>query len=692
MGDVAGALWGGYLVPQLRGLQPGPAPQDLARARHQLGDEDNPRQATFKGPSTVTTRRLWVSSTFFEQPIVLIITLSGAINSAPFKYFQAVTATPLPRPRGISADLARILFGPHAEQIHEPWKSLFSDPRFSFQEGLSPHERTALSYERLRLVNEFVADPIGLASDIESLTAMHEWAGVVDAGMATIASIHWNLHIGSLVDHDTDGWDLSAYARMDRIGTFLCTELDHGNDAASLETTATFDRETSGFVLDTPTPGACKWMPNTSSTGGAKNAVVAARLVVDHIDHGVFLFLTPLTDSAGHHYPGVEVRPLPQTASAPVDHCATHFHQVRLPFEALLQGEHGRLSRDGTFTSSLGNPRKRFLQSVRRVHTGKLCMTAYSLGVTRHALAVTMQHSHRRLTSGMTTGRKVSLIEHRSHHAPLMAAVATTYAATLLHRDVVRQWTGGAGAEQEETERLAAVAKAWITWQARSVMTECRERCGAQGLLLSNGIAFQLAANEGTITAEGDNRVIWVKAAGEMLLGGFTPAPPSETPPAGRTLDDSAYLQDLLTDIERIWHSRARSRLRGGRRGDPLARWNGAVTPALNLVEAHVHRRAAQALLTAAGRPSDPQARAVLRCLHALFALRQVKAHSGDLLAAGRLTADHVQQLPDVEEAAVEALVPYSLQLTEAFAALEGFMGEHPMLRAPSPAVALAPA
>ncbi|MBW8703760.1 hypothetical protein MBT84_29615 [Streptomyces sp. MBT84] len=309
MGDVAGALWGGYVAPELRGLQPGPAPQDLARARHQLGDEDDPRQATFKGPSTVTTRRLWVSSTFFEQPIVLIITLSGAINSAAFKYFQAVTATPLPRPRGISADLARILFGPHAEQIHEPWKSLFSDPRFSFQEGLSPRERTALSYERLRLVNEFVADPIGLASDIESLTAMHEWAGVVDAGMATIASIHWNLHIGSLVDHDTDGWDLSAYARMDRIGTFLCTELDHGNDAASLETTATFDRETSGFILDTPTPGACKWMPNTSSTGGAKNAVVAARLVVDHIDHGVFLFLTPLTDSAGHHYPGVEVRP-----------------------------------------------------------------------------------------------------------------------------------------------------------------------------------------------------------------------------------------------------------------------------------------------------------------------------------------------------------------------------------------------
>ncbi|MFH9656939.1 acyl-CoA dehydrogenase [Streptomyces sp. NPDC017248] len=603
-----------------------------------------------------------------------------------------MTASQLPYIPGISAEFVRILFGPHAEQLHEPWRRLFDGPRFAFQEGLGPQERTALSYERLHFVNDALRDPVALASDIEALTAMHEWAGVVDPGMATIASIHWNLHLGSLLDHDPGGRDLHPYRWMERVGTFLCTELDHGNDAASLETTATFDRGTGGFVLDTPTPGACKWMPNTSGTGGAKNAVVAARLVVDGTDHGVFLFLTPLTDSEGRHYAGVEVRPLPQTASAPVDHCATSFHGVRLPFEAMLQGEHGRLSRDGEFVSTLGNRRKRFLASVRRVHAGKLCMSAYSLGVTRHALAVAMRHSHRRLTSGMTTGRKVSLIEHRSHHAPLLSAVATTYAATLLHREVVRRWTNGAEAEREETERLAAVAKAWITWQARTVMTECRERCGAQGLLLSNGIAYQLAANEGTITAEGDNRVIWVKAAGEMLMGGFTPAPPSEAPAAGRRLDDSGHLQELLGDIERIWHGRARGRLRGGRRGDPLARWNGTVTPALQLVEAHVHRLAAQALLDAVGKASDPQARVVLARLHRLFALRQVKAHSGDLLAAGHLTAEHIHHLPDAEEALMETLVPYALPLTDGFAVLEGVMDGHPVLGAAAPAAEKVPA
>ncbi|MFJ4950771.1 acyl-CoA dehydrogenase [Streptomyces sp. NPDC088760] len=605
--------------------------------------------------------------------------------------FQIVTDSQLHSLEGMTADFTRILFGPRAKQIHEPWRRLFDDPRFAFQEGLSSQERIALSYERLRFINEALTDPVGLSSDIESLTAMHEWAGVVDAGMATIASIHWNLHIGSLLDHDPGGRDLYPYARMETVGTFLCTELDHGNDAASLETTARFDPETSGFILDTPSPGACKWMPNTSGTGGAKNAVVAARLVVDDVDQGVFLFLVPLTDSAGRHYPGVDVRPLPQTASAPVDHCATSFHGVLLPFEALLQGEQGRLSRDGTFVSTLGNPRKRFLKSIQRVHAGKLCMSAYSLGVTRHALAVAMRHSHRRLTSGMTTGRKVSLIEHRSHHAPLLAAVATTYAATLLHRDVVQRWTSNGEAEHEEIERLAAVVKAWITWQARTVMTECRERCGAQGLLLSNGIAYQLAANEGTVTAEGDNRVIWVKAAGEMLTGGFTPTPPSEVPAGSRSLENSDHLQELLADVERIWHGRARSRLRSGRRGDPLARWNGTVTSALQLVEAHVHRLAAEALLGAVGKASDSQARAVLERLHRLFALRQVKAHSGDLLASGYITPDHIHQLLHTEEALIEALVPHALQLTEGFAVLDGVMGEHPMLHTAEAAAEMVP-
>ncbi len=554
---------------------------------------------------------------------------------------------------------------------------MFASDAFAFREGLTHRERTALSYERLRLVNAAVGDPRALVNDTTALTALHAWAGVVDAGMATLLSIHYNLFLGSLLDHDHAERDLTPYFR-DRVGTFLCTEQAHGNDASQLETTAVLDRVSGGFRLDTPNPGACKWMPNTSSIGGAKDAVVAARLLIDGTDEGVFLFLVPLSDQDGNHLPGVEVRQLPETASSPVDHCATSFHDVRLPITALLQGDHGRLGPDGRLISSLKAHRKRFLQSIGRVTAGKLCMSAYSLGVTRHALRAALGYADQRYTSGMTKGQRVPLLAYRSHHAPLLAGLATTYAATMLHRSTVRRWDQASAEDREDCERLTAMVKGWVTWQARAVMTECRERCGAQGLALANNIAGQLAANEGTITAEGDNLVIWVKAAGEMVMG-FTAAKASEIPPAERSLRDPRHLQDLLADVERIWQQRASTRLRRPATS-PLARWNSAVTPALKLVEAHAQRLAGEELHRAATQAAPALTRQLLGDLHGLFALRAITDHSGDLLAAGRLTADQLQELPDAIDDVIADLAPHALTLADGFAVPDELL-RSPMLQ-----------
>jgi alkylation response protein AidB-like acyl-CoA dehydrogenase len=202
----------------------------------------------------------------------------------------------------IDNDLPCLLFDGQPD-IHEPWQHLFSSEAFAFQEGLT--QRIELSYQRLRLVNAAVPDPKALARDAAALSALHEWAGVAGAGMATVLSIHYNLFLGGLLEHDHAGRDLDPYVRMEPLGTFLGTERSHGNDAPQLETTAAFDRDTGGFILHTPTPGATKWMPNTSDLGGPKDAVVAARLIINGTDHGVFLFLTPLTNAHGHHLPGV---------------------------------------------------------------------------------------------------------------------------------------------------------------------------------------------------------------------------------------------------------------------------------------------------------------------------------------------------------------------------------------------------
>lgn len=577
-------------------------------------------------------------------------------------------------------ELTHLLFDQQDRaRIHDTWRSLVSGKEFAYRPGLSPDERTALSYDRLRLVNDAVDNPEALASDPRLLASLHEWTGFVDGALGTLSGIHYNLFLGSFIDHDGYRHDLSEYVSMNRTGTFLCTELDHGNDAAAMETTATLDPATGGFLLDTPHPGAQKFMPNTSVIGGPKSALVAARLLVDGQDKGVFLFLVPLSDEMGH-LPGITVRALPPKLGSAIDHCLTSFDHVWLPREALLEAEHGQLSPDGTVTSSVGSRRKRFLRSIGRVTTGKLCMSAAAIGVSRTALAIAVRHAHRRHISGPKSGQTLPLAAHRSHHGRLLHALATGYAMTFLHRSVVTRWAEHTSADRAEVERLVAIAKGWITWQARDITIECRERCGAQGLFRVNGLSELQQDLESAVTAEGDNLVVWLKAGGEMLFG-HDPVERGHLGPLSpdQELADLAFLRGLLAEVESIWQARARAALREGPAGDPVGRWNEASTAALEVVSAHARLRAADAFLATAAQATQPTARFLLHSLCRLFLLKQIGEHTGDLLAEGLMTADHVRSLPKTIETVVADLAPHMTTLVEAFALPAEYLATIPL-------------
>ncbi|MFF5499788.1 acyl-CoA dehydrogenase [Streptomyces aquilus] len=541
----------------------------------------------------------------------------------------------------------------------------------------------ALSYERLRLINGTVDSPTALARDPQLLASLHEWTGVVDGALGTLAGIHYNLFLGSLLDHDdSERRQLGEFTSMRRTGTFLCTEMDYGNDAAALRTTCELDRTTNEFVLHTPTPGAGKFMPNTSLIGGPKSGVVAARLLVDGQDQGVFLFLTPLTDENGPR-PGVSIRPLPERVGSPVDHCLTTFDRVRLPREALLEGDHGRLTADAGLDSSLGNPRKRFLHSIQRVTWGKLCMSGAAVGVSRAALAIAVRRAHLRTISGPKVGTRVPLAAHRTHHSRLLRGVASTYAMTFLQRAVAARAVDHTEAEREEVERLIAIAKGWITWESREVAIECRERCGAAGLFPLNMLADITQNLEGTITAEGDNLVVWSKAAAEMVFGhqadqGALPSAPLEQQP----LTDLSFLRGLLAKVEQLWQVRARAALRGGPSGNPLARWNVASNAGIEMVRAHARLQAADAFIAVIERTAEPGARSLLEDLCRLFLLQELTPHTGDLLAEGWMAPTHVRELPVAVDLLMERLAPELPVLVEAFDLPEAFLARIPLANA----------
>ncbi|MFG3104733.1 acyl-CoA dehydrogenase [Streptomyces sp. NPDC048182] len=584
-----------------------------------------------------------------------------------------------------TSELTHQLFDGHERgHLHGTWRALIGDEVFRYRPGLTSDQRIAESYARLKLVNACLDSPVSLARDPRMLASLHEWTGVVDGALGTLAGIHYNLFLGSLLDHDGgEPRDLEEFTSMRRTGTFLCTEIDHGNDAAALQTTCELDRSTGGFVLNTPTPGAQKFMPNTSLIGGPKSGTVAARLLVDGVDHGVCLFLVALTDEDGPR-PGVFVRPLPERVGAPVDHCLTAFHQVRLPREALLEGEHGRLSEAG-FTSSVGNPRKRFLHAIQRVTWGKLCMSGAAVGLSRAALAIAVRRAHLRTISGPRAGVRVPLAAHRSHHGRLLKGVAATYAMTFLHRAVLARSVAHAPDEREEVERLIAIAKGWITWRSREVTVECRERCGAGGLFSLNVLADLTQNLEGTITAEGDNLVVWAKAAAEMIFGYQAPGAAAAAGAAGaageghRPLSELSHLRDLLAEVERLWQARARTALRTGPSGNPLARWNVASSAGIEMVRAHARLQAADAFLAAIAGTAWPQARALLEDLCRLFLLDELSGHTGDLLAENRMTPAQVRELPLAVDALMERLAPELALLVDAFDLPEAFLARVPL-------------
>ncbi|MFJ8884732.1 acyl-CoA dehydrogenase [Streptomyces sp. NPDC102402] len=583
-------------------------------------------------------------------------------------------------PPSTAEQLTGVLLGPEFRREHGFWQRLISTEPFRRPAGGTADERLELAYERLRILNRSLDSGARLASDPRALDALHAWLGPVDPALTTVAGIHYNLFLGSLLDHDCVGRrDLSDYLAMRRIGTFLCTEVAHGNNAAAMETTATYDRERDGFVLHTPNAGAQKFMPNTGPAGGAKSGLVAARLVADGGDHGVRLFLVPLTDDV-RPLPGVRVRQLPARMGSPVDHCLTSFDRLFVGRDALLgSGEPGE--DQGEFRTGPGDRRRRFLTSISRVTPGRISMSACAAGSARATLAVAVRYGGHRLISGTRGAPPVPVNAHRTHHGPLASAMAMVFAMSLLYRRAQERWEAGTDEEgRPDAARLVDVAKAWITWRAREVIVESRERCGAQALLENNGMTELVTGVEGAITAEGDNIALYAKAAADMLFaaGPCAEDGPDLDPHPG-DLADPRFLGRLLAGVQDIWFARARERAQRTSAADTLGRWNAASGPALRGVEAYAYRQAAEAYADARAALPEGAARERLGELERLFAVEWVARNSGDLLAAGFLRSDQVDALAESREELIGAVATHARDLADSFALPEELLADWPI-------------
>ena len=332
------------------------------------------------------------------------------------------------------------------------------------------------------------------------------------------------LQLGTARHHDKYLTDLVTGKLM---GCFAMTETGHGSNVQALGTVATYDAEAGEFVITTKEPEANKdYIGNAADH--AEIAVVFAQLEVAGEGHGVHAFVVPIRtrvgSGAGQPAPGVRIEDdgLKMGLNG-VDNGKLWFDQVRVPREALLN-RFAEVSEDGTYSSEIENPNRRFFTMLGTLVQGRVCVGGAGINASKVALAIAVRYALRRRQFEATSeDQEELLLDYGQHQRRLFPLLAHTYALHFAQEVVAGQchqvFSGEVDDEKfvRELESRAAGTKALGTWHATHTIQECREACGGAGYLAENRFTALKADTDVFTTFEGDNTVLLQLVAKGLL-------------------------------------------------------------------------------------------------------------------------------------------------------------------------------
>lgn len=180
--------------------------------------------------------------------------------------------------------------------------------------------------------------------------------GLLNPSAATLLGVHSVLFGRSLKQLGTEKHWMAYLEKSNRLEIFGCclmTEMGHGSNVPGLETTATYDRNTREFILNTPTLPAHKAFIG----GAAENAnygVVFANLVLNGEKLGVHAFIVELRRN-GQNLPGITTLDMGRKEGLNgIDNGYVKFDHVRIPYDNFLD-RHAEISLEGSYIKKKGN-------------------------------------------------------------------------------------------------------------------------------------------------------------------------------------------------------------------------------------------------------------------------------------------------------------------------------------------------
>ncbi|KAG7194164.1 fatty-acyl coenzyme A oxidase [Scheffersomyces spartinae] len=305
-------------------------------------------------------------------------------------------------------------------------------------------------------------------------------------------------------------------------GCFAMTELAHGSNVAGIETTATFDKESDEFVINTPHIGATKWWIG-GAAHSATHSSVYARLIVDGKDYGVKAFVVPLRDINHELNPGITVGDIgAKMGRDGIDNGWIQFSNVRIPRFFMLQ-KWCTVSRNGTVKMP---PLEQLSYSA--LLGGRVMMVNDSYRMTARVSTIALRYAigRRQFKAKESDALETQLLDYPLHQRRLLPYLAAAYvmAAGSYRIDQIINETTEAledavdNDDAKEIEKCigqmkslfidSGSLKSTCTWLAAEAIDQCRQACGGHGYSAYSGFGKAYADWAVQCTWEGDNNVL----------------------------------------------------------------------------------------------------------------------------------------------------------------------------------------
>jgi acyl-CoA oxidase len=370
----------------------------------------------------------------------------------------------------------------------------------------------------------------GGTGDIGAAITTIEMLAMSDLSLMVKAGVQWGLFGGAVENLGTERHHetyVKQIISLELRGCFAMTETGHGSDVQSLETTATYDPKTEEFIVHSPTPTARKdYIGGAAET--ATMAAVFAQLITTEdgkpVNHGVHCLMVPIRDADGTDLPGVTTSDCEYKGGLPgVDNGRIVFDHVRVPRENLLN-KYGDVAADGTYSSPIENPNRRFFTMLGTLVRGRITVGGSAGSAARVALDIATRYAlQRRQFSAPDEDTEVLIMDYLVHQRRLFPLIARSYALQFAQNELVGKCNDVQTAdapdaeEQRELEARAAGLKAANTWHASQAIQEAREACGGAGYMAENRLIGLRGDTDVFTTFEGDNHVLIQLVAKELL-------------------------------------------------------------------------------------------------------------------------------------------------------------------------------